>query len=103
MQVPCGCGVPHLSRWLTSLGACLWCSNWLASGGRHCPHAGKCHFAHGVAELRPNDGPHHRKYKMRLCNNWLQSWGMFCPHADQCNFAHGVHELRRYAEKPNSK
>ncbi len=73
-----------------------------------CPFGIKCHFAHGVKDLRTaaeeastsamanlsvdEKVKINPAYKTSLCTNYMV--GKYCQFADKCQYAHGKHELR---------
>ncbi|KAI8137841.1 hypothetical protein BJV82DRAFT_633429 [Fennellomyces sp. T-0311] len=79
---------------------------------RTCSYGAKCHFAHGINELRErvheeerparqsSDAPpvgndskfNNRLYKTKLCDRYHKE--KFCQYGPKCHFAHGQKELR---------
>jgi len=84
-----------------------------------CPFQDRCHFAHGVRELRPMptglQHQHHavrspnslsdHVYKTELCTVFIKDGS--CRYGVRCHFAHGLQELRpratSKAAKPSGK
>jgi len=68
---------PILVRYKTEL-----CKSYIQS--KECKFGDKCHFAHGVEELRKID--RHRKYKTERCKLFHEEG--FCPFGHRCSFLH---------------
>ncbi|CAH8439743.1 unnamed protein product [Schistosoma rodhaini] len=57
--------------------------------GGYCPVGVKCHFAHGIEELR--DPKSHPKFRSQICRNYSTTGN--CSYGDKCYFKHFINDL----------
>ncbi|ORE02570.1 hypothetical protein BCV72DRAFT_265115 [Rhizopus microsporus var. microsporus] len=73
-----------------------------------CPYGPKCHFAHGIGELRgkpegqaakeESPAENNQLFKTKLCEKFMRE--RFCQYGPKCHFAHGEAELKERPIKP---
>jgi len=75
------------------------CLNWLRT--RNCSYGNKCHYAHGVADLRTRQRI--ETYKTQPCADPARSGCHVCMYTSRCNYAHPGEPIRRMGPHPRKK
>jgi hypothetical protein len=75
------------------------CLNWLRT--RNCSYGNKCHYAHGMADLRTRQRI--ETYKTQPCADPARNGCHVCMYTSRCNYAHPGEPIRRMGPYPGKK
>jgi hypothetical protein len=75
------------------------CLNWLKT--RNCSYGNKCHYAHGIADLRARQRI--ETYKTQPCADPARKGCHVCMYTSRCNYAHPGEPIRRLGPHSGKK
>eukprot|EP00456_Euglypha_rotunda_P080888 TRINITY_DN7866_c0_g1_i8.p1 TRINITY_DN7866_c0_g1~~TRINITY_DN7866_c0_g1_i8.p1 ORF type:complete len:531 (-),score=14.41 TRINITY_DN7866_c0_g1_i8:139-1731(-) len=75
------------------------CLNWLRT--RNCSYGNKCHYAHGIADLRARQRI--ETYKTQPCADPARKGCHICMYTTRCNYAHPGEPIRRMGPHSGKK